>query len=258
MPTASSYPSIEIPNIDIFALLFEDRKTPFPDDKIIYIDSETDRSYTWAQVKIAALDFGKGLKSIWEWRKGDVLGIFSPNTIDIPAVIWGTLWAGGVVSPANPAYTAGELAYQLKDAGAKALVTQKAQLKAAREAAVMAGIPEDRIILVGDARDELAKFKHFSSVRNTTGTSRYRKARIDSKNNLAFLVYSSGTTGRPKGVMLTHSNIVANVLQGQSVECEDLTWNGGKDGTGDRVLGFLPFFHIYGESTLPPIPLKCC
>ncbi|KAL8693524.1 MAG: hypothetical protein Q9218_001649 [Villophora microphyllina] len=250
MPTESTYPAIEIPNVDIWALLFERKDRPFPDDQVIYVDPETHRSYTYAQVRNTAVEFGKGLKSVWEWRKGEVLGLFSPNSIDTPALIWGCHWAGGIVSPANPGYTVDELAFQMKDSGAKALATQKALLPAATKAAKQVGIPEDRIILIGDDRDETVQFKHFESLRNLAGTSRYRRTRIDPKRDLAFLVYSSGTTGHPKGVMLSHENIVSNILMGKVGEGGHLTWNGGPHGKGDRLLAFLPFYHIYGLTCL--------
>ncbi|KAG8525246.1 uncharacterized protein KY384_008890 [Bacidia gigantensis] len=250
MLVESPYPPIDVPNVDIWSILFENQNRPYPDDKPIYIDANTSRTYTYAQVRSTAIDFGKGLRSAWEWRKGDVLALFTPNCIDTPAVTWGTHWAGGVVSPANPGYTTDELAFQLKDAGAKALITQKALLKVATEAAQRAGIPKDRIILIGDDRDASAEFKHFSSIRNVAGTSRYRRAKVDSQKDLAFLVYSSGTTGRPKGVMLTHENIVANILQLSVGEGANLSWKGGLEGQGDRILGFLPFFHIYGLNCL--------
>lgn len=215
--------------------------------KVIYKDADTERSYTYAQVKNTAIDFGKGLKSVWEWQKGDVMGFFTPNCVDTPAALWGVHWAGGIVSPANPGYTTNELAFQLKDSGAKALITQKPFLAVAVEAAKQAGIPEDRIILIGDEKDTSMKFKHFSSVRNLAGTNRYRRTKANPKNDLAFLVYSSGTTGHPKGVMLCHENIVANIMMGKAGEGGNLSWNGGPDGKGDSILAFLPFFHIYGK-----------
>ncbi|KAL8654145.1 MAG: hypothetical protein Q9210_001691 [Variospora velana] len=246
MPTTSTFPPIQIPQTDVFGLIFERKDRPFPDDKIIYLDPETSRSYTFAQVRDTAVEFGKGLKSAWDWRKGDVLALFTPNSIDIPAIIWGCHWAGGIVSPANPAYTVDELAFQLKDSGAKAIATQKTLLPAVIKAAKRVGIPEDRIILLGDDRDATIRFKHFQSIRNLAGTSRNRRSKVDPDNDLAFLVYSSGTTGHPKGVMLTHKNIVSNILMAKAGEGGNLTWDGGSDGMGDRALAFLPFSHIYG------------
>ena len=128
-------------------------------------------------------------------------------------------------------------------------MTQKEFLAVATEAARRAGIPEDNIILIGDERDETYKFKHFSAVRNVAGTNRYRRTKVDPKKDLAFLVYSSGTTGHPKGVMLCHENIVANILMLRAGEGDgaNLSWNRGPENKGDTLLAVLPFFHIYGE-----------
>ena len=151
------------------------------------------------------------------------------------------------MSPANPGYTADELAFQLKDSGAKALATQKPFLKVAVEAATQAGIPEDRIILIGDEKDESMRYKHFLSVRNLASSSIFRRTKAHPKTDLAFLVYSSGTTGHPKGVVLCHENIISNILMLKAGENENLSWDRGPDGNGDNILAFLPFFHIYGE-----------
>jgi 4-coumarate--CoA ligase len=193
------------------------------------------------------MDFGKGLRAVWDWKKGDVLALYSPNCIDTPPIMWGTLWAGGVLSPANPAYTAEELAFQLKDANAKALCTQVEFLPTAVKAAEIAGLDKDMIILMGDQRMKDASFKHFTSIRNISGATRYRKTKV-APDNLAFLVYSSGTTGLPKGVMLTHQNICSNLMQLRASESGNLSWQGGPSGQGDRIMAFLPFFHIYGVS----------
>lgn len=215
---------------------------------VIFIDADTNRSYIYADVRQTALEFGAGLKALWGWKKGDVLAFFTPNSIDTPALTWGCHWAGGIVSPANPAWTAEELAFQLKDSGAKALVTQLASLHVAREAARKVGVPEDRIILLGDKKDPTMRFKHFSSIKNFSAVEKYRRTKVNPKEDLAFLVYSSGTTGLPKGVMLSHENIISNLLMHKAREGGNITWNGGKHGQGDSILAFLPFFHAYGRN----------
>lgn len=192
-----------------------------------------------------------------------MLGLFVPNDIDVAPVVFGTLWAGGVVSPANPGYTVPELVYQLKDSGARVLVTHVSVLDNARKACAEVGIPESHILLLGKDRDPGRKFKHWTLVRNLEGTARYRTPKIAPKTDLAFLVYSSGTTGRPKGVRLTHHNMTSNIEQIQASEGW-LSWNGSKSvpgipdppkGKGDKILACLPFFHIYGLNLLVHSPV---
>ncbi|KAI5302495.1 hypothetical protein KEM56_000651, partial [Ascosphaera pollenicola] len=245
-------PDVEIPDVDIYGLIFETER-PFPDDKIIFQDSKTGRSYSRAQLASVASDFGKGLKAVWNWQKGDVLAVMSPNDIDVPPAVWGAFWAGGVVTTVNPTYTAAELAYQLKIANAKAIATQLPMVPIALEAAKEAGIPQDRIILLGDQRDPKSEFKHFTSIRNISGATRYKRTK-SKPQDVAFIIFSSGTTGLPKGVMLSHRNLVANILQNSNAETK-LSWNGGKDGAGDKIMAVLPFFHIYGLTALIHMPI---
>jgi 4-coumarate--CoA ligase len=117
----------------------------------------------------------------------------------------------------------------------------KGLLPVATAAAKKSGVPQDRIILLGDDRDETSVFKHFSSLVKLS-TDRFRRRKIKPDQDLAFLVYSSGTTGLPKGVMLSHRNIVANVLMIKAaIGGKNYSWD------KDKLLGVLPFYHIYGE-----------
>jgi 4-coumarate--CoA ligase len=258
MPVSSQFPDVHLPETDIFSFLFKRTDRPFPDSQIIFQDADSNKAYTYAQVKTMAEDFGKGLKSVLDWKKGDVLAIFAPNSIDTPPITFGTLWAGGIVSPANPGYTQAELTYQLKDSGARAIVTIRAVLDTVKAACKDVGIPEECIFLLGEDRDPLNRIKHWTSVRVTSGTSRYRPTKLSPKTDLAFLVYSSGTTGRPKGVRLSHFNLTSNISQLQTGEQRNLTWDGSHTspgiplnrGQGDKILACLPFFHIYGLTAL--------
>ena len=216
---------------------------------MIYRAVNSDRHYTYTSVKSAATSFGEGLRNLWDWEKGDVLALYAPNDIDIAPVIYGTYFAGGIVTPANPAYSPDELAFQLKNSEAKAIVTMMPFLANALAAAEKSGVPEDRVILLGGERDKTSKVKHWSNIRKTSGASRYRRRKMDPDRDLAVLAYSSGTTGLPKGVMLSHRNVVADVLM--------ITGAVGKwYGSGrDKFLGVLPFFHIYGLTGLVHQPL---
>ena len=241
----SPYPPVTVPEIDLWSFLFERKAKPFADSKEIFTDSETGRTYTFGDLRSTSLEFGRGIQALWNWQRGDVMAFYTPNNIDTPPAMLGLLWAGGVGSPANPLYTEHELTFQLKDSGAKAIVTQLPFVETARRAAKAAGIPEDRIILLGDAHDPSGYFRHFSTVRATSSPGRATATAVDVHKDLAFLVYSSGTTGLPKGVCLTHYNIVANVLQMGSLDLLYFHPFGGVDGKGDKGLGITPFFHIY-------------
>ncbi|EAT89380.2 hypothetical protein SNOG_02649 [Parastagonospora nodorum SN15] len=243
MPTTSPFPDVDIPNVDLWGLMFDRKDRDFSEDKVIYRAINADRKYTFADTKALATLFGEGLRNLWDWQKDEVLALYAPNDIDIAPVIYGAFFAGGIVTPANPGYSADELAYQLENSGAHALVTTKQFLETALKAAQKVGIPNDRVILLGIEKDETHSVKHWSNIRKTSGALRYRRRRAKPED-LAFLAYSSGTTGLPKGVMLTHRNIVADLLLVQNAVGN---WYSSAN---DKFLGVLPFFHIYGLTGL--------
>jgi acyl-CoA synthetase (AMP-forming)/AMP-acid ligase II len=204
----------------------------------------SNRKYTFAEVKAHATAFGEGLRNLWDWQKNDVLALYAPNDIDVPPIIYGTFFAGGIVTPANPGYSSDELAYQLENSGAQALVTTKPFLPVALKAAEKVGIDNGRVILLGEERDPTHRVKHWTSIRKTSGSSRYRRRKAKPDSDLAFLAYSSGTTGLPKGVMLSHRNILADLLQIHGSVGTFYSWK------EDKFLAVLPFFHIYGLTGL--------
>ncbi|KAJ4374996.1 hypothetical protein N0V83_002075 [Neocucurbitaria cava] len=244
MPSKSPFPDVEIPEVDLWDLIFDRKDRDFSDNKVIYRAIDSDRKYTFADVRNLATLFGEGLLNLWDWQKDDVLALYSPNDIDIPPVIYGAFFAGGIVTPANPGYSADELAYQLENSGAKALVTTKKFLDTALKAAEKVGIAANRVILLDAAeKDESDRIRHWTSIRKTPGAQKYYRRRAK-PGDLAFLAYSSGTTGLPKGVMLTHRNIVADLLQIHGAVGK---WYSTSE---DKFLGVLPFFHIYGLTGL--------
>ena len=168
--------------------------------------------------------------------------------MDVGPLIYGVFFAGGIVSPANPGYSPDELAFQLSNAGAKGIATTKGFLPSAQKAAAKSGIPADRIILLGAEKDGSHQIKHWSNIRKTSGALQYRRRKMKPEKDLAFLVYSSGTTGLPKGVMLSHRNIIADL-------CLIKGSVGHYYNSSDKILGVLPFFHIYGLVGLVHQPL---
>lgn len=236
-------PDVDIPDVDLWGLIFDRKDRDFSDDKVIYRAIDSGRKHTIADTKALATLFGDGLRNQWDWQKDEVLALYTPNDIDVAPVIYGTSFAGGIVTPANPGYSADELAYQLENSGAHALVTTKQFLETALKAAHKVGIPNDRVILLGAEKDESHCVKHWTNIRKTSGALRYRRRRAKSEN-LAFLAFSPGTTGLPKGVMLTHRNIVADLLL---VKNAVGNWYSSAN---DKFMGVLPFFHIYGLTGL--------
>ncbi|KAJ9652509.1 hypothetical protein H2198_008257 [Neophaeococcomyces mojaviensis] len=248
----SPFPPLNLPETDIFSFVFDRKDRPFPKHHTIFQDSETDTAYSYADIKRKSEAVGRALKARFQWRKGDVLAMFSQNNIDYPAVVLGTLWIGGIFSPANPQYTAREFASQLKDSGARAVVTQGSLMRTVKEALRISGLPDDCIILLDDLQEPFQQYPRADSWR--TEVTQDQERNFKPKSDVAFLVYSSGTTGKPKGVKLTHYNVTSNICQLQPGDQEYLTWNGSKtcrdiplpQSGSDKLLAFSPFYHIYG------------
>ncbi|EXJ72878.1 uncharacterized protein A1O5_04026 [Cladophialophora psammophila CBS 110553] len=248
MPFQSLLPPIDIPDADIWEFLFERPGRAFPDHHIILTDSLTKAQHTFGEIRTDALQFAKTLKSRYGWNKGDVLAIYSPNCAAMSVLIWGCLAVGGVVSTINPSYNAEELTFQIQDTRARLIAVYPELVNTVREAIREFKLDMEILLLDQATSKECANIPTLSSVLDNAVVSKeerstWRKSIVPSQD-LAFLIYSSGTTGRPKGVMLTHRNIVANILQISSVEGPNLSWE------ADKVLGFLPLYHIYGLTCL--------
>jgi 4-coumarate--CoA ligase len=246
MVIKSPYPLIDVPQVDIPTFLFETERPPhikFPRNHKIFIDAKSGRGLSLGELHDQSRRFGQGLKEKWGWKKGDVLCIFSVNQVDTGVVIWGIHYALGVgifllglnnvVSPANPAYTEEELLHQLQDSKAKAILTIAELLPIAIKAGHRANIPPERIILYKEAKDGHKVYTDLFSKNLAEST----RGKLTTKD-IAFLAYSSGTTGLAKGVMLTHGNITSNTLQGSAIEAKRMHWK------EDRLVSFLPFYHI--------------
>ena len=168
-------------------------------------------------------------------HKGQVVAILAPNCPDWLVVAYGAMTAGGVVTGINPLYTPGEVAGQLSGSGARFLVTVSAFLSTARAAIQHAGGAIDIVVLDEPAPGAVA----FAELLTHGATP--PDVTIDPAVDLALLPYSSGTSGLPKGVQLTHRACVANVLQQRAAICFATT---------GRVLAVAPFFHAVGFAVI--------
>ncbi|MFI9806487.1 4-coumarate--CoA ligase family protein [Streptomyces sp. NPDC052301] len=173
-------------------------------------------------------------------RKGDVLALHSPNTIAFPTAFYAATRAGAAVTTVHPLATPEEFAKQLRDSAARWIVTVSPLLRTARRAAELAG--GTREIFVCDSAPG-----HRSLIDMLGSAAPEPRVGIDPAEDIAALPYSSGTTGVPKGVMLTHRQIATNLAQLEPAV---------PAGPGDRILAVLPFFHIYGLTALMNAPLR--
>ena len=225
MPFRSPYPDVDIPNKPFTDVVLGEAAERSDDAALV--DGITGRTLTFGGLLEQVRSVAAGLAELGI-RKGDVVALWSPNSPEFAVVFHAVARLGAIVTTANPAYTSHELAFQLNDAGAKLLVTTAALLEKAR-----AAIEESRrsieLLTIDDAQG-------VRSLRSIARDADPPAVVIDPAVDVVALPYSSGTTGLPKGVMLTHRNLVANVMQIDAVEGRELR----------ALVGLMPFFHIYG------------
>ncbi|KAK4649251.1 uncharacterized protein QC761_117270 [Podospora bellae-mahoneyi] len=180
------------------------------------------------------------------WDK--VIAVFSVNTIDYLSVLHSVHRLSGIATPANVAYSAGELEHQLRSSGAKALFTCVPVLETALTAAKAVGIPDDKIFIMdAPVHSKKLPYKTVDDLiqlgQSVPELEPLKWVKGQGERQVAFLCYSSGTSGLPKAVMISHKNVIANTMQFciyDSVSREKL---GVETQT---ALGLLPFSHIYG------------
>ncbi|XP_029207684.2 surfactin synthase subunit 1-like [Acropora millepora] len=200
-------------------------------DRMAIEDCVTKRSYSFREIKVLSRKCASGL-SKKGFQKGDVFALFLPNLPEFPIAFFGVLQAGGVVTAANPLFTTEELAKQLKQADAKWILTVPQLVHRAKEA--MQELGRDNVLVVG----EVDGYESMSELLKDDESS-VPEPSINPKEDTAVIPFSSGTTGHPKGVMLTHYNLIAcgSMMRAQGFLSFDET---------TVLLAFLPFFHSFG------------
>lgn len=253
----SEVPTIEIPKISSYDLIFT-KNTNYNEDKIIYIDVESGATRTMGQLKKRVDSYAQGFYNNLKFlKRNDVVCMFSSNHLEYPALVHGLLRVNLTVTPANPTYQPDELAHQLIDSNSKAIFCIEATLPTVLKAAKLANIPNDKIFLIHsdfDFRDKKLAV-NFRSLLDIRSSEPIPKSVTDYTledicNKYSYLCYSSGTTGKSKGVMSSQYNMVSNCLQ--IVNSQQHFDGKEKDGV---VSGILPMFHIYGLQFLLHVSL---
>ena len=165
-------------------------------------------------------------------QKGDVFALHLPNCIEYPILLYGVPLVGGVVTTLNPNFTDDELAFQLKNSRAKYIITTPTSADKIR--LVTSRLRMEEVFVLGSSPGCTS----FATLIRDDG--RAHGFKVDPRNDLFCLPYSSGTTGFPKGVMLTHHNLVA-----QSSILASLLKLIPQPSSQAVSLAFLPFYHIY-------------
>ncbi|KAJ2446291.1 hypothetical protein IWW46_001007 [Coemansia sp. RSA 2440] len=232
----SKLPNINVPDINLAQFVLDECKSRTQAHDAVFVDSETNESITVEQLELFVHGFANGLRKCGI-NEGDVVATVAGNSIYYPVVAYGIIAAGAVCTPANPSYTPRELAHQLTNAQCKAIVVGDGMLDTVTQALDLLEHPIDHILALDESRTN-GPTSIFRMLTNTAPAF----TPVD-HNSAAYLCYSSGTTGKPKGVILTHANMIANAMQINGLKQLDI-------GTRlqETYLGLAPFCHAYGLS----------
>lgn len=260
----SSYPKevphmIDLPQIPVHQFL-TDAFNEVPEKVAIHFMG---RELTYKELYQSALKFANYLRSLGV-EKGDRIAIMLPNCPQSVIAYYGVLYAGGIVVQTNPLYTERELQYQMADSGAKVILvmdilyprTMKIINETNIENVIVTGIkdylpfPKNLVYPFIQKKQygfsvkvEHSGMNHLFTEIMKSATATEFTVDFDFENDLALLQYTGGTTGFPKGVMLTHKNLIANTMM-----CD--AWMYKCEKGQEIILGILPFFHVYGMTTV--------
>jgi long-chain acyl-CoA synthetase len=216
------------------------------------------RKYRYGEMMDAIRRVAAGLEAMGV-QKGDRIGLYLPNVPHYVAAYYGALLMGAIVVNFSPLYTAAELEHQVEDSGTKILFTLSAKALLPTALKVLDNSSLERLV-VGSIVEALPatkamvyrlfKASESAPLPDDPRVTTYARliankgectvASIDPVNDVALLQYTGGTTGQPKGAMLTHQNLTANARQVQLLDPHrDMP---------DRIIGVLPFFHVFANT----------
>lgn len=228
-------PDVDVPDVDLYTLLFTDLSDAEA-ARPAFVEPETGLTLSYGEVK-------RQTDAVASWLAGHGVGPGAAVAIDLPncphyaAAFHGIARSGAATTPVNPAAIATEIARQLRETAARYVITNQALLAKVAEAAAAAGLPVDAVIVIDPP--EGSPHTAWSQLLDTAID--LPVVSIDPATHIACLPVSSGTSGLPKIVMLSHRNLVANLLQFNEVL--------NAFGDDNSIVAFLPYSHIYGMTT---------
>ncbi len=229
----SSLPDVVIPDTTLTPLVLAPAQSQ--PERLAFVDGSDGRTFTYAETHRIVHRMAGGFQARGV-RPGVVVALMAPNCPEYAFVFHAVALAGGTLTTINPTYTEEEVRYQLLDSGAAHLVVPEAFLPVAQSATTGTSVDDLIVMGVGSGTPGITALADVDA-------EPIEQVPVDVHTHVVVMPYSSGTTGLPKGVMLTHRNLVANVLQ----VSEPLALT---DPLDQVALAVLPFFHIYGMQVL--------
>ncbi|EKM79072.1 hypothetical protein AGABI1DRAFT_40522 [Agaricus bisporus var. burnettii JB137-S8] len=220
------------------------------------IEDATGRSIGKEELRERTSCLAKALRYKYNVGEDDVVLLFSRNHIDYPVAIWAVHQLGAIISGANPDYAENELLYQLQATKATILIAHPDVLSVAEAASRQYGLSPERLLIFNTStsknQTKITSIEDVIQLGRTHALSTFQERKLkpgEGKTKLAFLSFSSGTTGRPKAVAIPHYSPIANVIQivvHNRVHEEYCAFEDRRYRPGDVALAVLPFYHIYG------------
>ncbi|KZT00929.1 phenylacetyl-CoA ligase [Laetiporus sulphureus 93-53] len=225
-----------------------------PRDIPWFVDEENGRMVFEEEVRARTDAFARAMRHGWGIGKDDVVAICSPNQIDYPISVWATHRLGAAVAMMGPSLTTSELVYQLKLAEPALIIAHGENISTVLEAAFQYGLAQDRVIVLDAHKSHSpVSCKSVSALIDEghllPSVPEFTLAPGEGKTKIAALCFSSGTTGNPKAVAVSHYNIISNILQTATtnrVNEDYAPWEDRRYRPGDRSVAVLPIYHIYG------------
>jgi len=230
----SSSPDLELAQVDLLTYIFSNPHG-VPDSKPLYIDAVSSKTRTFGDVKQRTKSLKKGLQDLGV-KEGDIVTLFSPNSIDYAINCYAIIGCGATVSPVSSALNPTELRHQLQTAESRIIIAHSSLITTARAAAK--GTRVERVLQADGEKDDSGSDTTETLAANTPPGKLVHIPADRLSTHIAFICFSSGTTGAAKGVITTHSNIVANVQQWDAHLVHDMDHNA-------PLIAFLPMSHIY-------------